>query len=317
MAPRLLTMLYSPMSLLRYLKGFTWRPTPVPDAQALSTLRTALAHGVNFWNGGSFYGTPNRNSLHLLNSYFTAHPDDADKVVLSLKVGMSSTEYDLRASLNQCLDVLEGKKSIDIFQCARISSGSSLEPTISILAKFVKEGKIGGIGLSEVDASVIRRAHKVHPIAAVEVELSLWTRDILMNGVLSTCGELGIPVIAYSPLGHGFLTVSINKPSDIPQDDMRRHLARFRPGAFEKNIELVREIQSLAAKKNCTAAQLAISWINHFNNRDGYTTVLPIPGATTSERVIENSVIVELTPADIKYLDDVFSRRVIIGGRYV
>ncbi|KAH8805320.1 putative pyridoxal reductase [Xylogone sp. PMI_703] len=299
------------------LLGFTWRPTPTPDAQAFATLRTALSQGANFWNGGDLYGTPTNNSLHLLNRYFTKYPEDASKVVLSIKVGASGSRQGIQSSLDRCLDTLNGVKSIDVFQLARITNGPALETTIQSLAKLVEDGKVGGIGLSEVDASTIRRAHKVHPIAAVEVELSLWSRDILTNGVFTTCKELGIPIVAYSPLGHGFLTGQIKKPSDIPAGDIRGHLARFQPGAFDQNMELVREVQKLASQKNCTAAQIAISWIKYFSEREGNPLVLPIPGATTSDRVIENSKHIELTLADLETLNSIFSQTKIVGGRYM
>lgn len=175
-------------------------------------MKAALDGGSNFWNGGELYGTPELNSLHLLRDYFTKYPDDADKVVISIKGGMKpgalepdGSRENVQRSINECLRVLDGKKSLDIFECARVDKKVPIEDTISYIAEFVKAGKLGGISLSEVSAQSIRRAAKVHPIACVEVEFSLYSTDILHNDIAQACGELGIPIVAYSPLGRGFL----------------------------------------------------------------------------------------------------------------
>jgi pyridoxine 4-dehydrogenase len=175
-------------------------------------MRTALSLGANNWNGGELYGSPERNSLHLLNEYFTKYPGDADKVVLSIKGGLvpgqmkpDGSEAGVKRSIDECLKVLNGKKFLDLFECARVDPTVSIEDTVGYIAEYVKAGKLGGISLSEVSANSIRKAHSVHPISAVEVEFSLWATEILENGVAATCAELGIPIIAYSPLGRGFL----------------------------------------------------------------------------------------------------------------
>lgn len=141
-------------------------PQPPPQEQCFEALNTALAHGSNFWNAGELYGTPEYNSLHLLHSYFAQHPENADKVVLSIKGGLKpgqlvpdGSEANIRRSVDECLRVLDGKKKIDIFECARQDPKTTVEQTVTVLAQLVKEGKIGGIGLSEVDAETIRRAY--------------------------------------------------------------------------------------------------------------------------------------------------------------
>lgn len=184
-------------------------------------MKAAVNSGSNLWNGGEFYGTPEYNSLHLLNRYFTKYPEDADSVVLSIKGGLRNMAPDgspegIRASVDNTLKLLNGKKTLDIFECARVDPKTPIETTIAALAEYVKAGKIKGIGLSEVKAETIRRAHKVHPIAAVEVEISLWATEPLSNGVVDVCAELGIPVVAYSPIGRGFLSGQIKKVEDIP-----------------------------------------------------------------------------------------------------
>lgn len=175
-------------------------------------MRESLKQGSNFWNAGELYGTPDRNSLHLLKEYFEKYPEDSQKVFLSIKGGfkrgsmeMDGSQDNVRRSIEECLNVLDGKKFIDLFECARVDPNVPIEQTVGYIAEYVKAGKIGAIGISEASASNIRRAAKVHPIAVVEVEVSLWSTHIFENGVAETCAELGIPIIGYSPLGQGFL----------------------------------------------------------------------------------------------------------------
>ena len=284
-------------------------------------MRTALSRGANFWNGGDLYGTPDYNSMHLLSRYFDAYPSDADKIVLSIKGGLKNMvpdggEENVRRSVDYCLKMLDGKKSLDIFECARVDPKTPIETTIGVLATYVKEGKLGGISLSEVKAETIRRAHKVHPICAVEVELSLWSTDILKNGVAATCAELGIPVVAYSPLGRGFLTGDIKKKSDIPEGDFRHHMPRFQEDVFDKNMALVTELQKLAGKKGCSSAQLALAWVKQLSGTEGMPVIIPIPGATTQKRVIENTQDVTLSKADMEEINEILGKTEIHGARY-
>ncbi|KAK2767762.1 hypothetical protein FQN54_003921 [Arachnomyces sp. PD_36] len=306
------------------LMGLTWRPVPSTETQYTETLNTALAQGANFWNGGELYGTPSHNSLHMLHNYFSKYPEAADKVVLSIKGGLlpgqlkaDGSEENVRRSVDECLRVLDGKKSIDIFECARLDPAVPVEQTIGILAKMVQEGKFKYIGLSEVDADTIRRAHKVHPIAGVEVELSLWSTEILHNDVAKTCAELGIPVIAYSPLGRGALTGAITSTSDIPEGDIRRRMPRFQEEALAANLKLVNEVQSLATRKNVAPAQIALAWVRTLSGRPGLPTIIPIPGGTTSEKVIQNMEDVgKLSQAEMDEIDAILKENEIVGGRY-
>jgi pyridoxine 4-dehydrogenase len=144
----------------------TWNAQPPSQEVCFETLNTALELGANFWNAGELYGTPEYNSLHLLNKYFTKHPEHAEKIVLSVKGGLKKgelvpdgSEANIRRSVDECLRLLDGKKKLDIFECARQDPNYSVESTIKVLAEYVKEGKIGGIGLSEVDAETIRQAY--------------------------------------------------------------------------------------------------------------------------------------------------------------
>ena len=245
----------------------TWRETPVPDEQAFAAMKAALKSGCNFWNGGELYGKPHANSLHLLNRYFTKYPEDADKVVLSIKGAIApgemrpdGSEKNIRRSIDECLKILDGKKFLDIFEQARQDPKVPLKESMDTMAQYIKEGKLGGIALSEVTADQIREAAALHPIAAVEVEMSLQTPDILTNGVAATCAELNIPVAAYSPLGRGLLTATITKIGDIDPSDIRHHLPRFAAGNLEKNAQMGNEIQKVAKAKGCTPAQIALAW---------------------------------------------------------
>ena len=285
-------------------------------------MKAAYEHGAVFWNGGEFYGTPDYNSMHLVAEYFTQFPDEADNVVLSIKGGLKpnlqpdGSKEGVRRSVDNVLRLLDGKKTLDIFECARVDPNVPIETTVAALAEYVREGKIKGISLSEVRAETIRRAHKVHPISAVEVEFSLWATEILENGIASTCAELGIPIVAYSPLGRGFLTGEIKSPDDIPDDDFRKGLPRFQPEVFGKNIEMVVKLQKLAEKQGCSPAQLALAWVKHLSGKNGLPQIIPIPGATTDKRVIENVQDVQLDESHLEEIDEILKTSEVIGGRY-
>ncbi|KAI8936423.1 hypothetical protein NX059_006831 [Plenodomus lindquistii] len=305
------------------LMGLTWRASPPSQSQSFDAMRTALSKGANFWNGGELYGSPERNSLHLLNEYFTKYPEDADKVVLSIKGGLvpgqmkpDGSREGVKRSVEECLKVLDGKKFLDLFECARVDPNIPIEDTISYIAEYVKAGKLGGISLSEVGAASIRKAAKVHPIAAVEVEYSLWSTDILENGVASTCAELGIPIVAYSPLGRGFLTGKYKRHSDIEKDSMLHHMPRFQPEVFDENIKLLHAVEDIAKAKNATPAQIALGWVLAQSGTKGMPIIIPIPGATTSERIEENMKPAKLNDEDMKTLNEILKKFAPIGGRY-
>lgn len=305
------------------LMGLTWRANPCSQEQAFSSMRTALDCGANFWNGGELYGTPERNSLHLLNEYFTKYPEDAKKAVISIKGGLKKGEMapdgsveNVKRSIDECLKVLAGTTKLDLFECARVDPKTPIEITIRTANEYVKEGKLGGISLSECSEDTIRRAAKVAKISAVEVEYSLWSTEIEHNGVMKACADLDIPVVAYSPLGRGFLTGQIRKPEDIPEGDFRKTVPRFSPENFPKNMQLVEKLEGLAKKKGCTPGQVGIAWVKMQSKRGGHPVIIPIPGATTPERVKENMVDVHLNDVDMKEIDEMLASVEIIGDRY-
>jgi aryl-alcohol dehydrogenase-like predicted oxidoreductase len=191
--------------------GFTWRPDPVPEEQAFEAMRTALKNGMNFWNGGELYGTPECNSLTLLEKYFAKYPEDADKVVISIKgavgpKGPDGSREGIRRSIDNILRLLNGRKKLDIFECARRDPKVPMEETFRTMQEYIDRGLLGGISLSEVAASTIHEAVKYAKIVAVEVELSIFSPDVLTNGVAAACAQYGIPLIAYAPIGRGVST---------------------------------------------------------------------------------------------------------------
>jgi aryl-alcohol dehydrogenase-like predicted oxidoreductase len=171
---------------------------------------------------------------------------------------------------------------IDLYYLHRKDPDTPIEETVGAMAQLVNEGKIRAIGLSEVNETTLRKAHAVHPITALQTEYSLWTRDP-EDGILQTCQELGIAFVAYSPLGRGFLTGQIKKFEDFEPDDYRRHSPRFQGENFQKNLQLVKKIEELAKRKNCTTAQLALAWVLAQGDY-----IFPIPGTKRIRYLDEN-----------------------------
>ncbi|TKA64187.1 hypothetical protein B0A55_10415 [Friedmanniomyces simplex] len=301
--------------------GFLHAHRQIPVDDAIATMKAALEAGATFWNAGEIYGTPDYNTLHLLNAYFTRYPHDADKVFISVKGCLDLKTAQLfvdkagvKRSIDNCLLILDGKCRIDLFEAARGGLDVPIEETVGAIAEYVKAGAVGSIGLSECSAATIRRAVAVHPIAAVEIELSLFATDIFGNGVAAACAELGIPLIAYSPLGKGILTGQLRKPEDVTEGDYRRFFPRFQAEALEENVKLVDEVKAVAERKGCTVAQVAIAWVAARGKKLG-VPVVPIPGATTVTRMRENTAAAELTDEELKEIDGVLENAEVKGGR--
>ncbi|KAH6645462.1 NADP-dependent oxidoreductase domain-containing protein [Truncatella angustata] len=306
------------------LMGMTWRPQHTPDEKAFATMKEAIAQGATFWSSADYYGMPEPTAgLSLLRRYFEAHPEDAAKVTLFIKgcvdpktMQPKNRRDQVFASAQHCIEKLGGAKKIDVFGPARQDPSIPLEETLGACGELVATGKVGGVGISEAGATTIEKAYKVYPLSLVEVEFSLWTPDLLSNGVAAIAKKLDVPLIAYSPLGRGFLTGQIKSLDDIPQGDIRRRFDRFQPENFDKNLELVDTLKSFAAKMNVTPAQLALAWIRATSNSEQAGTIIPIPGATSTSRVEENSKDVALSPQHKKELDQILSSFKIQGGRY-
>jgi aryl-alcohol dehydrogenase-like predicted oxidoreductase len=205
-----------------------------------------------------------------------------------------------------------GIETIDLYYQHRVDTNTPIEDTVGAMALLVKEGKVRYLGLSEASVNTLRRAAKVHPITALQTEYSLWTRDP-EGEILSTCRQLGIGFVAYSPLGRGFLTGQFKKYEDLPQDDYRRTSPRFQGENFQKNLDLLRKVEELANKKGCTASQLALAWV-HAQGDD----IFPIPGTKRRQYLEENAAALEVKLAadDFKNLNEVFPLDAAAGKRY-
>ena len=206
-----------------------------------------------------------------------------------------------------------GVESIDLYYQHRLDQNTPVEETVGAMAQLVREGKVRYLGLSEVGPVTLRRAHKIHPITALQSEYSLWTRDPEKE-VLATCRELGIGFVAYSPLGRGFLTRRITNVQDLEEDDYRRSLPRFQGDNFEKNLQLVRRIEQIAADKECQPGQLALAWVLAHGE-----DIVPVFGTKRRTYLEENlmALDIELTPEDLQRIDDIAPREVAAGLRYM
>jgi aryl-alcohol dehydrogenase-like predicted oxidoreductase len=203
---------------------------------------------------------------------------------------------------------------IDLYYQHRVDATVPIEDTVGAMAELVKAGKVRYLGLSEAAPATIRRAHQVHPITALQTEYSLWTRDPEPE-ILPLCRELGIGFVAYSPLGRGFLTGRYRSIDDLPANDWRRNSPRFQGDNFQKNLELVAHVETLAAGRKCTPAQLALAWVLR-RGRD----IVPIPGSKRVERVEENIGAVDVAAAlsddDMRQIDQLFPAGAAAGTRY-
>ncbi|MBF0554812.1 MAG: aldo/keto reductase, partial [Nitrospirae bacterium] len=226
-------------------------------------------------------------------------------------VGFDSRPVAIRNFLSYSLQRLR-VDYIDLYYPSRIDPNVPIEDTIGILGELVKEGKVRYIGLSEASSATLRRAASVHSIAMLQTEYSLWTRDVETD-VLPTCRELGVSLVAYAPLGRGFLTGNFQKPDDVAADDYRRHMPRFQGSNFEHNIQLVEKVQEIAREKGCTPAQLSLAWLL-VQGED----IIPIPGTKRRERLEENlrALEIDLSKDDLLRIDKAVPIGFASGTRY-
>jgi aryl-alcohol dehydrogenase-like predicted oxidoreductase len=294
------------------------------DAESIATIHRALDLGINFLDTADVYG-PHKNEELVGKAIAGQNKFKRDKVVLATKFGIvrdpanpmtrgvsGKPDY-VRKSCEASLQRL-GVETIDLYYQHRVDPATPIEETVGAMAALVKEGKVRYLGLSEASPATLRRAVKVHPIAALQTEYSLWTRDP-ENGVLAACRELGIGFVAYSPLGRGFLTGQFRKFEDLPEDDYRRHSPRFQGENFQKNLDLVRRVEEMAREKGCQPAQLALAWVAAQGNENA---IVPIPGTKRRKYLEENvaALNVKLTPEDLRRIDEVFPPEAAAGERY-
>jgi aryl-alcohol dehydrogenase-like predicted oxidoreductase len=298
--------------------GMSFAYGPADEAESFQVLRRYIELGGNFFDTAEVYG-PYLNE-ELLGRFLREVPRESVvlatkfgfKFVNGVRSGVDGSPENVRRACDGSLSRL-GIDHIDLYYQHRVDPGVPIEETVGALKELVTAGKIRSIGLSEAHPETIRRAAKVHPVAALQSEYSLWTRDVETNGVLATSRELGIAFVPYSPLGRGFLTGAIQKPSDLDPSDWRLTNPRFAQEAFENNLKLAEAVKKLAAKKNCTPAQFALAWVLAQGN-----DMIPIPGTKRVKYLEDNmaALAVKLNEADLKETKETFSELKVAGERY-
>ena len=288
------------------------------DSESIATIRRALELGVTFLDTADVYGPYTNEEL-----VGKAIRGRREQVVLATKFGIvrdpknpnvrgvnGKPDY-VRSSCEGSLRRL-GVETIDLYYQHRVDPNTPIEETVGAMAQLVKEGKVRHLGLSETSPQTLRRATKVHPIAALQSEYSLWTRDPEQE-ILPTCRELGLGFVAYSPLGRGFLTGQIKRFEDLAADDYRRFSPRFQGENFQKNLDLVRRVEEIAAEKKCKPSQLALAWVLAQGE-----DVVPIPGTKHRKYLEENvaALDVKLTEDDLHRIDEVIPHDAAAGSRY-
>lgn len=288
------------------------------DEESIATIHRSIDLGINSLDTADVYGygdneilvgkaiRDRRNEVFLATKFAIVR-DRANPLVRGVN---GKPEY-VRASCQASLKRL-GVDTIDLYYQHRVDPNTPIEETVGAMAQLVREGKVRFLGLSEASPATIRRAHAVHPIAALQTEYSLWTRDP-EDEVLPTTRELGIAFIAYSPLGRGFLTGQIKKFDDLAQDDFRRFSPRFQGENFQKNLDLVSRVDQLAKEKNCTPGQLALAWLLAQG-----PDIIAIPGTKRRKYLEENvaALNVKLSAADLRRIDEVAPHGSAAGQRY-
>jgi len=287
------------------------------ESEAIATIRRALELGVTFLDTADMYGWGANESL--VGKAIEGRRED---VVLATKfgnvrgpngeyLGIDGSPAYVRSACEASLERL-GVETIDLYYQHRVDLQTPIEETVGAMAELVQEGKVRHLGLSEAAPDTIRRAHAVHPITALQSEYSLWTRDPEAE-VLPTVRELGIGFVAYSPLGRGFLCGQIRSADDLDERDFRRRGPRFQEDNLQRNLELVRIVEEVAAEKGATPSQVALAWVLA-RGRD----IVPIPGTKRRSYLEENAAAaaIELSPADVERLERAFPVGVAAGDRY-
>ena len=299
--------------------GMSFAYGPTNDEESLQVLHRYLELEGNFLDTAEVYG-PYKNE-ELLGKFLRHVP--RDKVVVATKFGFRFAPDGTRgldsspANVCRACDASLGRlgiETIDLFYQHRVDPKVPIEETVGAMAELVSAGKVRTLGLSEAGPETLRRAAKVHPIAALQSEYSLWTRDVETNGVLATCRELGITFVPYSPLGRGFLTGTIQNVNELDSTDWRRtNYPRFQEQALQSNLKLAAAVKELAAEKGITPAQLALAWVLA-QGRD----MVPIPGTKRVRYLEENmgAINVHLTEADLKKIAARLAEFEIVGERY-
>ncbi|CAF1157733.1 unnamed protein product [Adineta steineri] len=294
--------------------------TPASDEERFKVLDRAIELGSTYIDSADIYG----DNEELIGKYFKKYPQQRDKVFLATKFanvfssdGTASVRGDadyVRQSIEKSLKRLQ-LPYVDLYYVHRIDSKVPIEETMSVLKELVEQGKIKYIGLSECSSDTIRRAYKIHPISAVQVEYFPFSLDIEREeiGVLKTCEELGIAIVCYSPLGRGMLTGQIKSPDDFEENDFRKHLPRFSKENFPKNLQLVETLKKFAENKGCTTGQLTLAWILAQGEQ-----FFVIPDTTKIKNLEENvaAAKIKLTKEEIEQIRQACQNADTSGERY-
>lgn len=297
--------------------GMTSFYPPFPSKEeSIKVIHRSIELGCNLFDTAMAYGFGANEQL--LGEAIRSAPVKRSDVVICTKFAFEKGTFKIRgdpAFVRECCE--QSLKDlnleyIDLYYQHRVDPNVEIEVTVAAMAELVKEGKVKYLGLSECSAATLRRAHKIHPISAVQIEYSLWSTDIETNGLLDACRELGVTVVAYSPLARGFLSGQIKKFDDLDKDDWRRTNPRFQPENFDKNLALVPVIEALAKEKGCTPSQLALAWVI---NQPG---VVSIPGTKRISYLEENmgTLKVTWTAEDEKKIRDILKTIEVSGTRY-
>ena len=287
------------------------------EAESIATIHRALELGINFLDTADMYGPFTNEQL-----VGKALKGRREGVIIATKFGNQRSpegkflgvngrpEY-VRACCDASLQRL-GISHIDLYYQHRVDTRVPIEETVGAMAELVKAGKVRYLGLSEAAPATIRRAHKIHPISALQTEYSLWSRDPEAE-ILPTVRELGIGFVAYSPLGRGFLTGRFQRPEDLPEGDWRRNHPRFQGANFQKNLELAQRVQKIASQKSLQPSQVALAWVLH-QGQD----IVPIPGTKQRKYLEENAAAMQVsfTKDELREIDAAFPRGLASGERY-
>jgi aryl-alcohol dehydrogenase-like predicted oxidoreductase len=287
------------------------------DNGSIATIHRALDLGINFLDTADMYGVGANEEL-----VGKAIKGKREQVILATKFGNvrdaegkflginGKPEY-VKKACEASLKRL-GVDYIDLYYQHRVDKQTAIEETVGAMADLVKEGKVRFLGLSEASVAIMKKAHAVHPISALQTEYSLWSRDV-EDEILLACRQLGIGFVPYSPLGRGFLTGHFKKFEDIPEDDYRRHSPRFQGENFQKNLDLVKKIEEMAGKKGCTPSQLALTWLLAQGD-----DIVPIPGTKRRKYLEENvgALTVTLSKQELDEIELIAPKGVAAGTRY-
>lgn len=287
------------------------------DAESIATIHLAMEMGVNFLDTADMYGVGANEEL-----VGKAIAGKRNQVILATKfgnmrgkdgsyLGINGTPEYVKQACERSLRNLN-VDHIDLYYQHRVDPNTPIEETVGAMSDLVREGKVRFLGLSEASAATLRKANSVHPIAALQTEYSLWSRDV-EDDILPACREMGIGFVPYSPLGRGFLTGQIRRFEDLAEDDYRRNSPRFQGENFQKNLNLVEKIEEMASEKQCTPSQLALAWLLAKGE-----DIVPIPGTKRRKYLEENlgAVEITLTSEEMRQIDEIAPMGVAAGLRY-